>query len=196
MRAGLLNPNWHVCAVTTDSSWGQSFTYDGFGNRTSASVTKGSAPYGNWSYFANTNWMVNNGYDANGNMTSTQSMNGLVYDVENRLVSVPAPFNNNQNVYPTEVYAYAPDNKRIWKRMPDGTEELYFYGISGQKLMTITPLVAANGDFFMTTLDTSLYFGSRTIISRGVTVALDRMGTNCRITRELLGIQTRIPVSN
>ncbi len=39
-------------AVTTDSptvpQWGQAFTYDGFGNRTSASVTKGSAPYGNW----------------------------------------------------------------------------------------------------------------------------------------------------
>ena len=24
-----------ISAVTTDSSWGQSFTYDGFGNRTS-----------------------------------------------------------------------------------------------------------------------------------------------------------------
>ena len=32
-----------IGAVTTDSSWGQSFTYDGFGNQTSASVTKGSA---------------------------------------------------------------------------------------------------------------------------------------------------------
>jgi YD repeat-containing protein len=32
-----------IGAVTTDSSWGQAFTYDGFGNRTSASVTKGSA---------------------------------------------------------------------------------------------------------------------------------------------------------
>jgi len=67
---------------TIDSSWGQAFTYDGFGNRISAPVTKGSAAYGNWSYYANTNWMVNNGYDANGNMTSAQSMAGLVYDVE------------------------------------------------------------------------------------------------------------------
>ena len=62
--------------------------------------------------------------------------------------------------------------------MKNGTEELYFYGISGQKLVTYATLVAANGDFFMTTLDTSLYFGSRTIISRGVTVALDRLGSN------------------
>jgi RHS repeat-associated protein len=164
-----------IGAVTTDSSWGQAFTYDGFGNRTSASVTQGMAPHGNWSYYANTNWMVGSGYDANGNTTSTQTMTGLAYDVENRLVSVPAP---SQNVYPTEVYAYAADNKRIWKRKPDGSEELYFYGISGQKLATYATAVAANGDFFISTLDTNLYFGSRTIVSRGVTVALDRLGSN------------------
>ena len=158
-----------IGAVTTDSSWGQAFTYDGFGNRTSASVTKGSAPYGNWSYYANTNWMVNTGYDANGNMTSTQSMYGLVYDVENRLVSAGSA---------NEQYGYAADNKRIWKRKPDGSEELYFYGISGQKLATYSTAVAANGDFFMTQLDTNLYFGSRTIVSRGVTVAPDRLGSN------------------
>jgi YD repeat-containing protein len=33
-----------IAAVTTDSSWGQGFTYDGFGNRTSATQIKGSAP--------------------------------------------------------------------------------------------------------------------------------------------------------
>ena len=101
--------------------------------------------------------------------------NLYIYDVENRLVSVPAP---NQNVYPTELYAYAPNNKRIWKRMPDGTEELYFYGISGQKLGTYKPIVFANGDFYFVTLDTNLYFGSRTIVSRGNTVTLDRLGSN------------------
>jgi YD repeat-containing protein len=53
-----------ISAVTTDSSWGQSFTYDGFGNRTSAVATKGSAPYGNWSYDSN-NHMLNYGWDAN-----------------------------------------------------------------------------------------------------------------------------------
>jgi RHS repeat-associated protein len=160
-----------IGAVTTDSSWGQAFTYDGFGNRTSASVTKGSAPYGNWNYDPATNRLTGYSSDANGNMTSTQSVYGLSYDVENRLVSVPTSSNPEQ-------YAYAPDNKRIWRRKPDGTEELYYYGISGQKLVTITPLVAANGDFFMTTLDTNLYFGSRTIVSRGVTVTLDRVGSN------------------
>jgi RHS repeat-associated protein len=154
-----------IGAVTTDSSWGQAFTYDGFGNRTSASVTKGMAPHGNWNYDPNTNRLAGS-YDANGNSLDVGS-----YDVENRLVSVPASSNPEQ-------YAYASDNKRIWRRKPDGTEELYYYGISGQKLVTITPLVAANGDFFLTTVDTNLYFGSRTIVSRGVTVTLDRVGSN------------------
>ena len=54
--------------------------------------------------------MVNNGYDANGNMTSTQSMTGLVYDVENRLVSAPA---HSQNVYPTGVYAMKQPNVEV-----------------------------------------------------------------------------------
>jgi len=46
-------------------------------------------------------------------------------DIENRLASAGG-----------DSYAYAPDNKRIWKKKPDGSEEFYFYGISGQKLGT------------------------------------------------------------
>ncbi len=45
---------------------------------------------------------------------------GYIYDVENRLVSVPA----YNTPYQTELYAYGPDNKRVWKRMSDGTEAL------------------------------------------------------------------------
>jgi len=169
-----------IGAVTTDSptvpQWGQAFTYDGFGNRTSASVTKGSAPYGNWSYDAATNRMAGF-YDANGNMTFAPSGYGdYRYDVENRLVSVPAY--NPGTPYQTELYAYAPNNKRIWKRMSDGTEELYFYGISGQKLGTYKPFIYNNGSFAISTIDTNLYFGSRTIVSRGVTVIPDRLGSN------------------
>jgi YD repeat-containing protein len=76
-----------IGAVTTDPSWGQSFTYDGFGNRTSAAVTKGSAPYGNWSYDPSTNRAIGSSYDANGNLGAGS------YDVENRLVSVPTAYN-------------------------------------------------------------------------------------------------------
>jgi len=168
-----------ISAVTTDSptvpQWGQAFTYDGFGNRTSASVTKGSAPYGNWTYDPATNRMAGF-YDANGNMTltGTPAYNGYSYDVENRLVSVPA---SNQDRSGYEQYAYDPGNKRIYKRTLDGTEELYFYGISGQKLGTYRPWVYQYG-VSIATVDTNLYFGSRTIVSRGVVVTLDRLGSN------------------
>jgi YD repeat-containing protein len=134
-----------ISAVTTDSptvpQWGQSFTYDGFGNRTSATVTKRSAPHGNWSYDPATN-RGGGTFDANGNMTSGANLTGLVYDVENRLVSVPT---YNQNGAGSEQYAYDPGNKRIYKRTMDGTEELYFYGISGQKLGTYRPYVYQYG---------------------------------------------------
>jgi len=166
-----------ISAVTTDSptvpQWGQSFTYDGFGNRTSATVTKGSAPFGNWSYDPATN-RGGGGFDANGNMTSGANLTGLVYDVENRLVSVPT---YNQNGAGSEQYAYDPANKRIYKRTMDGTEELYFYGISGQKLGTYRPWVYQYGVSILT-VDTNLYFGSRMIVSRGVVVTLDRLGSN------------------
>jgi len=166
-----------IGAVTTDSptvpQWGQAFTYDGFGNRTSASVTKGSAPYGTWTYDAATNRMAGF-YDANGNMTmtGTPAYNGYTYDVENRLVIVPAGTGY-------ENYAYAPNNKRVWRRMSDGTEELYLYGISGQKLGTYKPFIYTSSFVFsISTIDTNLYFGSRMIVSRGVTVQPDRLGSN------------------
>jgi RHS repeat-associated protein len=169
-----------IGAVTTDSSWGQAFTYDGFGNRTSASVTKGMAPHGSWGYDPATNRLAGSGgYDANGNMLSLPSYgySGVSYDVENRLVSVPTAYNAD-NPYQTEQYAYAPGNQRIWRRMSDGTEELYFYGIGGQKLGTYKPFIYNNGGFTVSVIDTNLYFGSRTIVSRGVTVVPDRLGSN------------------
>ena len=171
-----------IGAVTSDSptvpQWGQAFTYDGFGNRTSASVTKGSAPCGNWAYDPATNRLTGGYYDANGNLSLVPvygAYTGYIYDVENRLVSVPAY--NAGTPYQTELYSYAPDNKRIWKRMSDGTEELYFDGISGQKLGTYKPFIYSNGSLSITATDTNLYFGSRAIVSRGATVIPDRVGS-------------------
>jgi hypothetical protein len=113
---------------------------------------KGSAPYGNRSYDSN-NHMLNYGWDANGNMTSSPG-GATTYDVESRVTSAGG-----------DQYAYAPGNKRIWKKKPDGTEELYFYSISAQKLGTYKPVIYQYGIYF-TTVDTNLYFGSRTIVSR------------------------------
>ena len=64
------NLNRLITAATTSSAWGLSFSYDGFGNRTGSSVTKGSGP--NWSVAINpaTNQVSGYSYDANGNQTS------------------------------------------------------------------------------------------------------------------------------
>jgi hypothetical protein len=63
-------------------------------------ATKGSAPYGNWSYDSN-NHMVNYGWDANGNMTSSPG-GAMTYDVENRVTTAGG-----------DQYAYAPGNQRM-----------------------------------------------------------------------------------
>src|SRR5436309_97868 len=48
-----------ISAVTTGPEWGQSFSYDGFGNRTAATVTKGTAPSSSFSINAATNRITN-----------------------------------------------------------------------------------------------------------------------------------------
>jgi hypothetical protein len=76
-------------------------------------------------------------------------------------------------------YAYNASGQRIWKKMPSGTEELYFYGASGQKLGTYKPTsYTSPTSFLILAEDTNLSFGSRTIVSRGVTVVRDRLGSN------------------
>jgi YD repeat-containing protein len=46
-------------------SWGQAFTYDGFGNLTGKSVTQGSAPTLSVSYDPATNHQPGQSYNAN-----------------------------------------------------------------------------------------------------------------------------------
>ena len=55
-------------AATTDTAWGLSWTFDGFGNRLQQSVTKGEAPVHSVAVDGLTNRMVGQSYDANGNM--------------------------------------------------------------------------------------------------------------------------------
>src|ERR1700722_6417407 len=79
-------------AVTTGSTnyptWGLSFTYDRYGNRTAQTVTAGTAPSSSVVVSANTNHITFSGYayDLNGNMTN-DAINTIGYDGENRLVS-------------------------------------------------------------------------------------------------------------
>jgi RHS repeat-associated protein len=160
-----------ISAVTTGPEWGQSFTYDGFGNRTGAAVTKGTAPSSSMVYDASTNRIVGGSYDANGNMLNPQGTS-LGYDIENRVVSAVASGG-------TEYYAYAPDGKRIWKQKPNGSMELYFHGISGQKLGTYNVTTNVNPNTLAIYVwDVNVYFGSKMIVSRSGPVSRDRLGSS------------------
>ena len=69
-----------VQAQTTGPQWGNAYSFDGFGNLTAKTVTKGSAPMLTASYDLSTNRPVNGNYDANGNAPIG------TWTVENRLL--------------------------------------------------------------------------------------------------------------
>uniref|UniRef100_Q024R0 YD repeat protein n=1 Tax=Solibacter usitatus (strain Ellin6076) TaxID=234267 RepID=Q024R0_SOLUE len=101
-------------ANATNGSWGQAFTYDGFGNLTGKSVTQGSAPALSVSYDPATNHQTGQSYDANGNLSGYL----VSYDIENRMIADAAA-----------TYGYDHAGKRISKITSNSTE-IYFYGIS------------------------------------------------------------------
>ena len=154
-----------INAQTTDAGnpapWSQSYSYDAFGNRTSAGSTS-------INYDAATNRIQTDAthqYDANGNLTLMPYGGGamsLVYDVENRLKQAG-----------TDQYAYGFRNERVWK---SGTGEIYFYGVYGEKLGSYQ-MYPSQSSFIITTLSTNLYFGGKLIRSNGQTVVTDRLGS-------------------
>ncbi len=156
--------------------WGQSFTYDGFGNLTGVATTQGSSPTLTASYDANNHA---GGEDANGNpgyvpVPVDGTSAAATYDVENRLVAVSG----------VAYYAYAPGNKRVWRgtwtgsygSQTRGTDEITFFSVSGQKLAayaltTTTGLIA-------TQTGTNYYFGGKLIKNANGWVYSDRLGSN------------------
>jgi RHS repeat-associated protein len=158
--------------ATGNTPWGQNYSYDGFGNLTAKTVSKGSAPTMSVSVNPATNRITgvyNMIYDANGNVTSTPSPSGtsqLAYDAENRMISVVGQMN----------YGYDAQNKRFWSW--DGSTDMYgnvtaykiqMYSPSGQKL-AMYQVDAVVGGFppYTASLSTTLlssdkYFGGRRI---------------------------------
>jgi RHS repeat-associated protein len=77
----------------------------------------------------------------------------------------------------TESYSYGPDNERIWRRKLDGTQEVYFYGATGERLATYQlggPIVEVGRN---------IYFAGRPVSLAGYQnqyqpyVGMDRLGT-------------------
>jgi YD repeat-containing protein len=148
----------------TAGTWGQGFSYDGFGNLTGKTATLGSVPTLSVSFDAATNRMTGQSYDANGNV---MMLPGDTYDVENRVIT------NGVGSY-----GYDHAGKRVVKSMPDGSKELYFYGASGQKLATFaTYYVCGTTCVLNATTSYNVYFGGKLVKSKGVVVVTDRLGS-------------------
>ena len=168
---------------TFTPEWGQSFTYDGFGNLTNVSVTQGSAPTLSAIYDANNHA---GGEDANGNpgyvpLPAYGTSVPAGYDVENRLVSGPA------------YYSYAPGNQRVWRGSwtttysdgsyiyTRGTDEITFWSVSGQKLgdyaLTTISGLPSEPQFYATETECNYYFGSKLIKNINGWVYSDRLAS-------------------
>jgi RHS repeat-associated protein len=113
-----------VTAGTSGSTkypkWGLSFSYDPYGNRTNQTVTAGMAPSNSVVVNPATNRITTSGYgyDANGNMTN-DGMNSMVYDAENRVVSITG-------VSGTATYSYRASGFRAVKVF-GGTTTTYMF---------------------------------------------------------------------
>jgi RHS repeat-associated protein len=155
-----------IDSTTTGPEWGQAYTYDGWGNRTSQTLTKG----GNQSYLSY-NGLTNRittagyGYDANGNLTTMPGVSGLTYDVENRLLTANS-----------ETYSYGPDNRRVWLRKSAGTEYIYFYGITGRRIGVYRKFTNLSLNYLSLERD-EVYFAGKRIKSGSLAVTEDRLGS-------------------
>jgi RHS repeat-associated protein len=177
-------------ATATSNAWGQSYSYDGFGNLTDQIVTAGSAPALSTGYNASTNQQPSDCADANGNVNGAGGpfcSTVYVYDVSNRIVSLPAS---------STQYAYAPGNKRVWRGASAGNgvpgltlDEVTFWSVTGQKLATYNitgdPTVSYTPPLYTTpvmvvNLATSNYYFGHKLIKNGSSVAYvgsDRLGS-------------------
>ena len=187
-----------VKAETAGAGWGDAYTYDGFGNLLGMTPTKQGGLTSSTPVDAATNRLVGVNYDANGNQTGDAiTVNG--WDVENRLAT------QISGGYGGMAYAYDPFGRRAlknWNSDPTGqhggtgftdgnsgpataTWEFYFYGITGQKLVTIecgyhdeggagpTPSCQIGNNGY----NTNVYFGGKLLSANGVRVATDRLGS-------------------
>ncbi len=159
-------------ATATSNAWGQSYSYDGFGNLTGQTVTAGSAPAYSVAVDPTTNHL--GGEDANGNAPGIPAgYTSAGYDIENRYTGAS---NSTGNWF---TYAYTPGNKRVWRQVKTGgtvvTDEITFWSANGQKLATYA--LALGSQLVATPTGTYYWFGGKLIKNAGGYVAADRLGS-------------------
>jgi YD repeat-containing protein len=166
-----------IQAETAGAGWGQAFAYDGFGNLTSKTATKGTPPLWAATYDQGTNRQAGVAYDANGNpqLTMANGQAGFPYDVENRIV--------NQTLSTGAVqWSYDPGGKRV-RKVSGATQDantyfdVYFYGITGQKLMTFNCHSVGGVGMVCDTTGTRIYFAGKLVKSDGAVVVTDGLGS-------------------
>ena len=177
-------------AETLDNSWGLSYGYDGFGNLTAKTVTKGTAIPGWTGFTVAYDPATNHGnaYDANGNA----SVGGVYpYDVENRLTATIRSPAQGEYYGSDGSYVYDPWGKRVGWRFPRSTGiagsdpetkcEVHFYGITGQKLASYScgyhDAEGGDGTFYWSLKGYNVYFAGHLVQSNGVSVTTDRLGS-------------------
>ena len=163
-----------IAAASTGVQWSESYSYDGFGNMTGKTSTKGTAANPQVDSTTNRARVIGDyGFDANGNWLGVPGrLNNLVntWNVENQLVS-NGLLDTCSN---PSTYTYDPAGKRVLQYSvsassygPSGT--LYFYGITGQRLATYHLNYVTDDP---TTLQSaSMYFGGRLL------APVDRLGS-------------------
>jgi RHS repeat-associated protein len=163
-----------VLAETTGSGgWGDAYTYDGFGNLTAKTVTKGSAPAMTAVYDPATNWPVGGNYDANGNAPIG------TWSVENRLLS--------QTLDGVAItWGYDGSGRRMMKYQVvngQGKWTFYLYDIAGRRMAQF--VCAPSGTYpyntVCTAAGTHVYFAGKPIAATDATGRLlgvtDRLGS-------------------
>jgi len=153
-------------AQTADPTWGQSYAYDGFGNLTDITTTKGTPRELHVGYSASTNRQSGDSADANGNIGAG------AYDVENRMI--------RSDSIGTARYAYAPDNKRVWRGVwSSGTQtvdELTYWSVTGQRVASYAVKIYGATVYAVQT-GTEYYFGGKLVKNAGGYVHADRLGS-------------------
>ena len=170
-----------IAATTSNSSgpvWGESYTYDGFGNLLSKVPTQGTAPQVYTGVNSSTNQM--GPADANGNWLGGSPQ--FAWDVENRMVFSGATDSSGNWV----TYSYDPWGKRVLQYASAGSAStvstcvLYFYGANGKRLGTYN-CGYSNGQFTISTANINVYFGKKLIASGSEmnqnAVFTDRLGS-------------------
>ena len=161
-----------IHAETADTTWGESYQYDQFGNLLLKTPTKGTAPAWAASYDPATNRQYGVSYDANGNPSA-----GYAWNVENRLVTQTSPDGA------WRWWAYDPWGKRVARlRSKDGELDTWvftMYGVTGQRMAEMQCQFSDSGHPYTPVCQLGMtwrYFGGRLMFANG-DVAEDRLGS-------------------